>query len=247
MSKLKIITFDTETSGVDTDNDRIITCFMRAKGGDKIVFEQNWIIDPGIEIPEGASEVHGMTTEWVRENGRKDVKEAIDEISKKLWEFATSGHIVVGYNASFDLSILESEVKRHIPGADELSIKYDSQVRFLDPIVIDRAVDKFRKGSRKLVDVAKHYGVEVDEDKLHDASEDVRITEQLLPLVLNKAWSKLADERQGKTPDEFITFLQEKQKEWKSHWAEGLTEYFARQGKLEEDGSPIVVNGRFPY
>lgn len=37
---MKIVTFDLETTGVDTENDRILTCFMRAKDGGKVVFEQ---------------------------------------------------------------------------------------------------------------------------------------------------------------------------------------------------------------
>ena len=112
---LKTICFDTETTGVDTDNDRIITCFMRAKDGDKVVFERNWVIDPGVEVPEGASEIHGMTTEWVRENGRKDVEDAILEIWDRLEHFGYKGFVVVGYNSSFDLSILNAEVKRYYP------------------------------------------------------------------------------------------------------------------------------------
>ena len=41
---MKLVTFDVESTGVSTDTDRIITCFMRAKDGDTIIFERNWII-----------------------------------------------------------------------------------------------------------------------------------------------------------------------------------------------------------
>jgi len=49
------------------------------------------------------------------------------------------------------------------------------------------------------------------------------------------------------TPDEFIYLLQVKQRAWKKEWAEGLTTYFAKQGKREDDGSPIIVSGAFPW
>lgn len=245
---MKTLTLDTETSGVDTDNDRIISFFMRAKDGDETLFEQEWIIDPGIEIPEGASEVHGMTTEWVRENGRKDVAKAIEEIVHELSEYGHQGFLICGYNSSFDLAILEAEAKRHNKGVQALRVKDGMpKYRFLDPLIIDRHIDKYRKGGRKLMDVARNYGIVIEEDKLHNASYDVEVTEKLIPLVLNRAWQVLKHDRHGLTPDQFIDKLQVWQKKWKADWATHLTEYFAKTGKTEEDGSPIEVNGSFPY
>lgn len=241
---MKIITFDTETSGIDTKNDRIITCFVRAKDGDKVVFEQNWVIDPGVEIPKEASDVHGMTTEWVRENGRKDVAEAIGEIHRALVKYAVWGYLVCGYNLSFDMSVLEAEVARHGP-ADAWYFPADAE--FLDPVIFSRVFDKYKKGGHQLITVAKRNGIEVEEDRLHAADYDVEVTEKLVPIMLNRAWKELKDLRQGLSPDEFVTRLQEWQAEQKKEWARGLTKYFAEQGKREEDGSAIVVDGSFPY
>lgn len=97
------------------------------------------------------------------------------------------------------------------------------------------------------MDVARHYGIDIEEEKLHEASYDVEVTEKLIPLVLNKAWRELAQERFDMTPEEFISWLQPKQRQWKKQWAEGITKYFAKQGKTEEDGSPIIVEGGFPW
>lgn len=240
---LKTITFDTETNGVDVENDRIITCFMRAKDGDTVVFERNWVIDPGVEIPEDAASIHGMSTEWVRDNGRKDVADAILEIWDRLEHYGFRGYAIVGYNASFDLAILKSEVFRH----HQTPILQRDGIRFLDPIIFSRRFDKYRKGGHKLVDIARAHGFEVDESKAHEASYDVEMTEFLVPKMLNLAWSKMPKERAGLTPDQFIDKLQVWQAEWKKEWASGLTTYFAKTGKLEEDGSPIVVSGAFPY
>lgn len=240
---MRLLTFDTETTGTDVENDRIITCFVRVKDGTKVLASQNWVINPGVEVPDGASEVHGMTTQWVQENGRPDVAECLLEIITLIRGYAQQGFIIAGYNSSFDLSILDAEAKRHTNSGLELP----KEVRYLDPIVIDRKIDKYRKGSRRLVDVAAHYGVTVDEEKAHAADYDVHLTEELIPKVLNKAWGVLRDERQELTPDEFISKLQVWQAEWKKEWAEGLTAYFKKAGKTEEDGSPIIVNGNFPW
>lgn len=240
---MRFLTFDVETGGVDIENDRIITCFLRATDHGEIISEKSWIVDPGVEIPKEASEVHGMTTEWVREHGRKDVATVIKEIRDEIAWLGGQGFIVCGYNHSFDLGILEHECVRH-----KVSPLDRGDYVYFDPLIVDRVVDKYRKGSRKLMDVAKVYGVPIDESKLHDASYDVFVTEQLIPKVLRKAWFMFkGDGFTGSKAYEFIEWLQPKQKEWKSEWAVGITEYFAKVGKKEEDGSPITVSGSFPW
>ena len=147
---MKLVTWDTETTGVDTDNDRIITCFVRATDNKNVVFEKNWVIDPGVEIPKEASDVHGMTTEWIRENGRKDVEEVIKDIFYTLELAAGDGYIVTGYNNSFDLSILDSEVRRHMDG---YKLKLEN-ARYLDPVIFSLKFDKYKKGCHQLITVA---------------------------------------------------------------------------------------------
>lgn len=224
--------FDVESSGVDIENDRILTCYAMIQNIEgEILKEQHWIIDPGIEVPEGASAVHGMTTEWIREHGRKDVREAISEIAVFLDTAAMAGYPIVGYNNSYDLGILDRECRRYHGGA---GLALSGTTLFFDPIVYDRATDKYRKGSRKLMDVARHYGIEIDESRLHEAEYDVILTARLAWRMLQKSDLNLAE-------------LQAKQVEWKRTWAEHLTEYFASQNKTEDDGSPIVVDGSFPW
>lgn len=240
---LKTVTFDVETTGIDVENDRIITCFMRVRTGDVVDFERNWVVNPGVEVPEGAAEVHGMTTQWVQENGRSDVSEAISEIVDLLESYAREGYLVVGYNSSFDLSFLDAESKRHRQGR---GLNLDG-ARFLDPIILSRKFNRFRKGGHKLVDIARDHGFEVDEDKAHAADYDVTLTEHITPKLLNVAWRELRAKALGLTPDEFLDKLQTWQVEWKTTWATELTSYFKRIKKTEEDGSQIIVDGSFPW
>lgn len=241
---MNTVTIDAETSGVDTANDRIITWFMRAREGDKVVFERNWIIDPGVEIPEEAAAVHGMSTQWVREHGRKDVARSIGEIQNALEEYAYKGFVLCGYNHAFDLAMLSAEVYRH--RGFHLLIDVPN-VRYVDPAIFSRVFDKYVKGGHQLITVAKRNGIEIEEDRLHAADYDVEVTEKLVRVMLNRAWRELPEVREGCTPDEFVTKLQGWQKEQKALWADHLTAYFQETGKTEEDGSRIVVSGAFPY
>lgn len=228
-----LLVWDVESTGVDIENDRILTAYAMVQEADgNVLEERDWIINPGIEVPEAASDVHGMTTEWVQENGRKDADRAIREIAGFIDEASMAGYPIVGYNNSYDLGILDRELRRH--GAVGLDVGLSGLTQFFDPIIYDRATDKYRKGSRKLMDVAKHYGVELDESRLHEAKYDVIVTAKL-------AWKMLHNG--GLTLSE----LQTKQKDWKRAWAENLTDYFARTGKTEDDGGKIVVDGSFPW
>lgn len=242
---MQILTLDCESTGIRTDEDRIITWFMRVRNGDKVVFEQNWIIDPGVEIPKEASDVHGMDTAWVRENGRKDVPAALSEILDVVVQYSGLGYVVCGFNHSFDLSMLEAELLRHkIIAGPKLML---GTARYIDPCIFSRVFDRYVKGGHQLITVAKRNGIEIEEDRLHSADYDVEVTEKLVPIMLNRAWKELSDLRKGLTPDEFVTKLQEWQADEKRKWAEGLTKYFAEQGKLEEDGSKIIVSNSFPW
>lgn len=246
MSGIKLVTFDVESTGVNTDTDRIVTCFLRARDGDTILYENSWIIDPGVEVPEGAAEVHGMDTTWVQENGRKDVAEAIGEIAKALADYSRDGFVIAAYNGAYDLAILDSELERHHGEGLETSAEF-RESRYIDPAIFSRVFDKYVKGGHQLITVAKRNGVEIEEERLHSADYDVEVTEKLVKIMLNRAWQELADIRVGLTPDEFVTKLQEWQATEKKKWAEHTTAYFESAGKTEDDGSKIVVSGAFPW
>ena len=149
--------FDTETTGLDTRYARIVTCFLGVIGPDGEVQESHsWLEDPGVEIPEQAAAVHGVTTEMAREQGR-NAAEVVAEIGQKVQGYFAEGLPVVAYNASYDFSILHHEMVRYglTPLAEPRPI--------IDPLVIDRAVDTYRKGKRTLGMAAAHYLVSLDD------------------------------------------------------------------------------------
>jgi DNA polymerase-3 subunit epsilon len=169
-----MVGFDTETTGVSTATDRIVTAAVITRTG-REVSARTWLIDPGVEIPARATEVHGITTERARAEGVQPA-DALDEIASVLADALSAGRPVVAFNAQYDLSILEEELKRHdLPSL--ASRVTGGEVRpVVDPLVLDRHLDRWRKGSRKLIDLCRIYAVPVDEDGLHAADADVLAT-----------------------------------------------------------------------
>lgn len=157
------LAFDIESTGVDVCTDRIVTAtaIIYRPGHDRVV--HTWLADPGIDIPDGATEVHGITTAHAREHGRPaaDVAAEVADVLAQHW----APHLpLIAYNGSFDLAILDNELRRH--HARPLTVSGP----VVDPLVIDKHVHRYRKGSRKLVDVCAHYQVRLD--GAHDATED---------------------------------------------------------------------------
>lgn len=232
----KLLVFDTETSGTSVTDDRILTCYAAVMIADgSVEREWSWTIDPGIEVPEGAAAVHGMSTQWIREHGRKDADVAIQEIVRVLYDAHALKMPIVAFNLRFDYSILWHEYKRVGRGTGGVLRTMLDEAVFYDPFVHDRLRgDKFRKGKRRLVDLCGVYGIEFNEDEAHEAKYDVLKTGELAFKLLSK--EKKLDAR-GLMP------LLERAKA--DHDAD-LEAYFKKSGKLNESGKPILVDRGWP-
>ncbi|MGE3193027.1 MAG: exonuclease domain-containing protein [Microbacteriaceae bacterium] len=160
----RLAVFDLETTGVDVDTSRIVSACIAVLGPDGSLHAQfNWLADPGIEIPEGASAVHGISTERAREDGRT-AETVVGEITATIRALLAVGIPLVVYNAPYDLSLLDRECRRH--RVEPLGSPHP----VIDPLVIDKAVDRYRKGKRTLVAAAERYGVDLAD--AHDAAAD---------------------------------------------------------------------------
>jgi len=156
--------FDLETTGVDVRTARIVTAYvgvLDATGA--VTSSRSWMADPGIDIPPGAAAVHGITTERARAEGRP-APEVVAEVLAELRALLGRGLPLVIYNAPYDLTLLEHEAARY--GFEPIR----DPAPVIDPLVIDKAVDRYRKGKRTLEAACAHYGVTLD--GAHDASID---------------------------------------------------------------------------
>lgn len=161
--------FDLETTGTDIETDRIVTAavvLLEPDGG--ISTERTWLLDPGVAIPEEAAAIHGISTEHAREQG-SPASFAVEEITRAVAETLHAGTPLVVMNARYDLSLLDRECRRY--GLESLGERLGAVPSpVVDPLVIDKYIDKYRRGKRALHALCAYYGVSLDD--AHDARAD---------------------------------------------------------------------------
>lgn len=222
----EVAVFDLETTGVGVERDRIVTAHVGVLRHDGTVTRsRSWLANPGIDIPEQATAVHGITTERAQRNGRP-AAHVVGEVVAELRELLARGVCVVAFNAPFDFTLLAHEARRY----GILPISEPQPV--LDPLVIDKAFDRYRKGKRTLTDVAAEYGVTFD--LAHDAEADAVAAGRVALAVLTR-YRELLPESSAS--------LHGSQVEWAQSQAASLSEYFQRVGKL---GSGEQLDGTWP-
>lgn len=225
-----VCSYDCETTGTDVETDRIVSAALVTAAGTR-----EWLSDvDGVEIPAEASAVHHITTEHAREHGRP-AKTVVDEIAESLAGELRAGASIVVMNAPFDLTILDRECTR--AGVPTLTDRLEGQPLgpIVDPLTLDRAADKWRKGKRTLTDLAAHYKVDLTD--AHTAGADAQAALDVA-LRIAAAYPKL------QVPAEL---LHKWQIGWYATWAEGLEEYLRKKdpGEIVDRNWPIVPAPEF--
>lgn len=214
-----IAVFDTETTGIDVENDRVVTAYIGLMDRDGNLIEKTeWLINPGIPIPDGAAAVHGVTTEMAVAGGIEP-RRGIIEIVARLRELVERGIPIVAYNGRYDMTIMDREARRH--GISPLL-----SFILIDPYVIDKATDKYRRGSRKLIDTSAHYGIVLE--NAHTADADAIAGGLLAWLLMEKA--------QG--PAGTVEELHATQVIWAREQAVSLEAYFRTKARKARDANP---------
>lgn len=217
----RLAAFDIETTGIGLEDDRIVTAAISLVGGGLPSEPRTWLVDPGVEIPAGATAVHGITTEQARADGQAPAA-AIEEITALLAAQQAAGIPIIAFNARFDLTILDREARRHgvVPLVDRIG--GSDRLLVVDPFVIDKQVDRFRRGKRTLGAICEHYRVPLDQ--AHAAGADALAAARV-------AW------RMGSTMIDIggteLASLHLQQVAWAAEQAASLEEYFRSQGRDE--------------
>ncbi|MGZ0843126.1 hypothetical protein ACXKGW_28600 [Klebsiella pneumoniae subsp. pneumoniae] len=141
--------------------------------------------------------MHGVTTDRARAEGAPyadGYKQIRDEL-ERVW---AEGRIIAAFNGSFDFTIIDREGQR---------LGYPKLVcgPIVDPYVVDKAVDKYRKGKRTLSVTCEVYGIRLD--NAHSADADALAAARL-------AW-KLGNQYDG-LASFTIEEMMEKQEAWVS-------------------------------
>lgn len=236
---LCMIGLDFETTGVDVETDRIVTgAIVRdvPESHEQPASRETWqwLINPGIEIPEEAINVHGITTEYARQFGRpvaEVLREILDQLVTELRTPMRSGQWrpLVIYNAPYDLTIFDRECRRHgLPTLHDIAEAEGWQVVPIDPLVIDKARNKYvkGKGQRQLTPTCRRYGIELAD--AHDALADVTASIALARAIMRRE-PRLA----GATAEQLLTW----QRKWHAEQAEGFAKFLLglRGGKAPEE------------
>lgn len=155
-----IVFFDLETTGVSIQQDRIvqIAVLKIPVNPDDKVERKVHLIDPGVHIPEEATEVHGITDEMVQG------KPKFIQIAKALKDYM-NGCDLGGYSSdNFDIPMLIQEFHR-------CDIAFpDWELNVIDVIKIERILN-----SHKLSETYKRY-MKKDLNDAHDAMVDTDAT-----------------------------------------------------------------------
>lgn len=254
-----ILAWDTETTGVNTETDRIVsatTVYIDPTHTPARTTIHTWLINPGIPIPPGATQVHGITDEHVQAHGVDPVL-GLEEIAATL--NVHIGTPWVAYNTAYDTTILDRELRRH--GLPPVYGQGQAPSWVVDPYVLDRHLDPYRSGTRRLSaeegGLCEWYDVRMGgaHDATHDAVAAGRLAWRLASMT---QWprERLIVHFQGPgarrhnprrhdpqgIADRFVALanvspaeLHALQVGWKAEQAAGLREHFIREGKSVSD------------
>ncbi|CAJ1497769.1 exonuclease domain-containing protein [[Mycobacterium] kokjensenii] len=213
------LALDLETTGTDPWADRIVTASLVEVTVGAKPATASWLLNPGIPIPAGAEAVHGISTAQAVARGVAPA-DALAEITARVAAWLAAAKPVVAFNASFDLTMLEAENARH--GIPTL-VQRLSEIRpVIDPLVLDKEMDTYRRGKRTLPVLADLYGVALE--RAHSSDADAVAAALLVP-ELTARYPALG----AYSLDE----LHDAQQLWRKEHQLSLANYFERQGYLD--------------
>jgi DNA polymerase-3 subunit epsilon len=218
-----LASYDCENTGLNTATDRIVTAALIRANGDTL----RWISDAdGMEVSTDASDIHGYTTDVIRAHGQP-AKQVVEEIAAAVAGELAAGAALVVMNAPFDLPMLDAECARH--GVPTVADRIGRPIApVIDPLVLDRAADRYRKGRRNLEALAAHYDVPLAD--AHQADADAKAA-----LGVARAIAEKYEELQ--VPAGVVHGWQIKMH---ARWAAN------REAFLKRSGRPEPVDGAWP-
>lgn len=226
-----MLSFDLETTSLSTSEARIVTASVVLIQPGAPSELTNWLVDPGVEIPAETTKKHGVTTEYAKDQGRSP-REAVLEIATRVADAWGNGWPVIAYNAPYDLTVLHRELLRHRGDAGLGALSGPERVLgpVIDPLVLDKRVDRYRPGKRTLAVCCGHYGVELVD--AHTSAADALATARV-------AW-KIA-KRYPEIGDMTLADLQVAQARWYQESQHSFADYLrgavADQLRAEIEGA----------
>lgn len=220
-----IVGFDLETTGVDVETARIVTAHLNGV---------NWLVAVDEDIPDAATAIHGITTEHAKTWGRP-LTEVAREAYINLVNLADSQTPVCGFNISYDLTVLDREFRRI---RDDTVCVIPAHLIVIDALVLDKQHDQYRRGKRRLTDVAAVYGVPLAEGEAHGAQADAAAAVGVAREILTQKAHAGED-----VSDLYV--LHQQQVRWRWSQQQSLQEYLRRADPdvVTDKHWPIIPKG----
>lgn len=151
------VAFDTETTGIDIEKDRVVEIGAIKFDRSGIISRMNVLINPSMPIPPDASKVNNITDEMLQD------KPPMEAVIHDFLRFIKNSILVI-HNAKFDIGMMDSELKRL--GASGITNKV------VDTLVFAREVYPGLK-TYALQKLAELFNINVKD--AHRAEDDARV------------------------------------------------------------------------
>lgn len=163
-----IVFFDLETTGVNIGHDRIVEISILKVFPNGNKESKTWLVNPEIEIPKEASDIHGITNEKVV------TEPTFKELAKKVNKMIM-GCDLAGFNSNrFDIPLLAEELMR-------AGIDFDMNNRkAIDVQVI------FHKKEQRTLSAGYQFYCGKELEGAHGAEADTNATFEILLAQLDK-------------------------------------------------------------
>ncbi len=161
MFTIKVIFFDTETTGLDCSRCKIIELAMLTVENGVVIDSYDEFIKVGEPISQKISRLTGITNDMINSEGISEEKVALD-----LKERLTADTLMIAHNCQFDLQFVYYLLKRHFPNEADNIV---SNLNWLDTVSVLKDRKEF---PHKLIDAVKYYNIQ--EVNFHRAIDDTK-------------------------------------------------------------------------
>ena len=230
LARLDAVVLDTEATGLDVANARLVQISAVRVAAGRVLADQVFdvLLDPGMPIPPASTAVHGITDAMVAG------APSFAEVAPRLDAFVGDA-LLVGQSVGFDLALLLRETRR--------AGRRWQPPRFLDTKLLAAALDPAR-GERDLDTLAADLGVTVRDrhQALGDALVTAEIFVRLLPRLAAAGVRTLADAEAFANTQTRIRARQVSE-----GWYDATSAEAVRGGESSTDAATLARLDAIPY
>ena len=161
MSEIRQLVFDTETTGLDAREHRVIEIGCVELRNRRVVNEQRWYLNPDRDSDKGAFDIHGISSASLADKPR------FPQIADDLVALLGGAELII-HNAAFDVGFIDMELER--AGRPE---RVEALCTVTDTWKLAKKLHPGQKAS--LDALCKRYGIDNSHREVHGALLDARL------------------------------------------------------------------------